>query len=97
MPPKLPSDSGVLAGWPAAAPQIVGVEQAADSVRTVLRLARGMVQSGRRVDLTGLDAMVGRLCAGSLDLPPDDGRRMGRVLAELLVEIDALHASLPNT
>lgn len=95
MPPHSPPDSGPLAGWPAAAPPIHGAEQAAEGVRTVLRLARGMAQSGRRVDLDGLDGMVGRLCARCLDLPPEDGRRMGLVLAELLAEIDALGASLP--
>jgi hypothetical protein len=90
-----PSEFGPIAGWPAAASPMVGAEQAADAVLKVLRLARGMAQAGRRVDLAGLDAMVGRLCARCLDLPPQDGRQIGAVLAALLVEIDALHASLP--
>jgi hypothetical protein len=69
-------------------------EQAAEGVANMLRLARGMVQSGRRVELEGLDQMVGRLCARCLDLPPEEGRALRPRLAALLVEIDALNASL---
>ena len=56
----------------------------------MLRLARGMVQAGRRVELEGLDQMVGRLCARCLDLPPEEGRALRPLLAALLV------ASLPG-
>ena len=81
----------VLAGWPAAASATLGAEQSADGVRALLQLARGMTDAGRRVDLGGLEALVGRLCARSLDLMPEEGRRMALLLAGLLAELDALH------
>lgn len=83
--------AAVLAGWPAAASAMLGAEQSADGVCALLQLARGMTDAGRRVDLGGLEGLVGRLCARSLDLMPDEGRRMALLLAGLLAEIDALH------
>ncbi len=79
---------------PGAASRQPAAEQAAEGVSRMLRLARGMVEAGRRVELEGLDQMVGRLCARCLDLPPEEGRALRPVLAALLVEIDALNASL---
>lgn len=78
---------------PCAASRQPAAEQAAEGVARMLRLARGMVQAGRRVELDGLDQMVGRLCARCLDLPPEEGRALRPLLAALLVEIDALNAS----
>jgi hypothetical protein len=46
------------------------------------------------VNLDGMDQMVGRLCARCLDLPPEEGRLLRPRLAELLSDIDALHAAL---
>jgi len=71
-------------------------EQEAEAVAAMLRLARGMLDSGRRIDLAGMEQMVGRLCARCLDLPPEEGRAMRPSLAALLAEIDALNASLPT-
>lgn len=79
---------------PSPASRQPAAEQAAEGVARMLRLARGMVQAGRRVELEGLDQMVGRLCARCLDLPPEEGRALRPMLAALLVEIDALNASL---
>lgn len=81
-------------GLPCTASRQPAAEQAAEAVANMLRLARGMVQAGRRVELEGLDQMVGRLCARCLDLPPEEGRALRPQLAALLVEIDALNASL---
>lgn len=80
----------ILAGWPAAAPALGVAEREAAALGAMLRVARGLAQAGRRVELSGIDAMVGRVCARSLDLPPGDGRRMAPVLAGLLAELDAL-------
>ena len=85
---------GSLTGWPPAASALPEAEQAAAGVRTLLLLARGMAAAGRRVDLAGLEHMVGRLCARSLDLPAEEARRMRPALAALLVEIDALNAAM---
>ncbi len=84
----------VLAGWPVADSAVAGAEQSVDDVRALLQLARGMADAGRRVDLGGLDGLLGRLCARSLDLMPDDGRRLVPLLAALLTEIDALRCAL---
>jgi len=73
---------------------VPAAEQDAEAVRALLRLARGITSSGRRVDLHGLDRMVGRLCARCLDLPPADGRRMRLLLTELHVEIGSLNATM---
>ena len=70
---------------------MLGAEQSGDGVRGLIQLARGMADAGRRVDLSGLEGLVGRLCARSLDLMPDEGRRMALLLAGLLTEFDALH------
>ena len=89
--------SNCLPGWPAVPDAIGGAEVEAEAVRGVLALARSMATVGRRVDLAGLDRLVGRLCARSLDLPPGDGRRMSLLLAGLLVEIDLLNAEMAKT
>lgn len=65
----------------------------ADGVEVVLRLARGASESGRQVDLAGLDTVIGRLCAQCLDLPPDIARSMRPRLATLLAELDVLDAT----
>lgn len=66
----------------------------ADGVEVVLRLARGASESGRQVDLAGLDTVIGRLCAQCLDLPPDIARSMRPRLATLLAELDVLDATV---
>ena len=76
-----------------AAPQLV-VDRMIDGATSTLRIARGLLQSGRRVDLDGLDRVIGVLCARSLDLPPDGGRAMRVRLALLLADLDALSLAL---
>ena len=61
-----------------------------------LRMARALVEARRPVDLAGLQDSIGRLCAASLDLPPEQGRAMRPQLAAVLAELDALeHAMRP--
>ncbi|MGA3400078.1 MAG: hypothetical protein ABSC95_12735 [Acetobacteraceae bacterium] len=59
-----------------------------------LGIARNLVRAGKLVDLTGLDAEMGFVCARTLDLPPDEGRAMRPELIALRAEIDALTAAL---
>lgn len=82
---------------PCAASRLPVAEQVAESAAAMLRLARGMVEAGRRVQLDGLDQIMGRLCARCLDLPPEEGRALRPRLAALLVEMDALHATLAQS
>jgi len=55
-----------------------------------LGIARALAQSGRVVDMTGIDDGVGMLCAKILDLPPPDARFMLPALLEMLGQVEAL-------
>jgi hypothetical protein len=79
-PDELPSDRDALARARAAADEVAGT----------LRVAAALVASGRRVDLTGLDGDIGRLCGSLLDLPTDMGRTMRALLIGLLADLDRL-------
>jgi hypothetical protein len=59
-----------------------------------LGLARALAQSGRRVDIGGIEDGVGLLCAQTMDLPRDQGRLMLPVLCEVLGQVDALSGVL---
>lgn len=70
---------------PEAAPLVVTqpMDTPADAVRAyaeqltrLVDTARALVDSNREVDLTGLECEIGLLCAKSLDLPPEEGRRI---------------------
>jgi hypothetical protein len=55
---------------------LAAVRAMANELTETIVMARALVSSGRRVDLTGFDRQVGLLCAKALDLPPDAGRRL---------------------
>jgi hypothetical protein len=57
-------------------------------------IARSLVRAGKQVDLTGLDAEMGFVCARTLDLPPEEGRAVRPELMGLRTEIDALTEAL---
>lgn len=59
-----------------------------------LSIARSLVQAGKLVDLTGLDAEMGYVCARTLDLPPEQGRALRPLLIGLRAELDALSGAL---
>lgn len=65
-----------------------------DGATSTLRVARGLLENGRRVDLEGLDRVIGVLCARALDLPPEEGRAIRPRLALLLADLDALSLAL---
>ncbi len=69
----------------------------ADAIASTLRLARALAGAGRKVDLAGLDAPIGLLCAKSLDLSPEEGRQMRIMLVGILEEVDALSELLRAT
>ena len=73
----------------------------ADAVRVTiervagfLKVARTLIGEGRRIDLSGFDSEVGRLCAQVLDLVPEEGRALAPQLSALLAEIDGIDAAL---
>jgi hypothetical protein len=69
---------------------IAAVRGMAQELRKTTELARALAESGRAIDLTGLDHEVGLLCAKSLDLPPDEGRRIRPQLIALTGVMEAL-------
>ena len=69
-------------------------EALADGVSAMLRVARGLIEGHRQIDLAGLDTMVGYLCARALDLPPEQGRVLSPRLMLLLAELDGLTGAL---
>ena len=75
------------------APLRAAQTMASGLLRTV-RIAAALVAAGRRIDLSGIDDLIGRLCARVLDLPPEQGALMGEDLRRLLIEADILHSRL---
>ncbi|MCB4823700.1 hypothetical protein [Roseicella aerolata] len=59
-----------------------------------LLLARALVESGRQIDLTGLDAGAAALCAAIATLPPESARPLRPALLELLAQVEGLGAAL---
>jgi hypothetical protein len=57
---------------------------------TTLRLARAIVESGRGVDLAGLDGELGVICALSLDAGLDQRQEVVANIWMLLQELDKL-------
>jgi hypothetical protein len=59
-----------------------------------VRIARTLIQDGHAVDLQGLDAQFGLLCAKALDLPTEEGRTLRPDLEGMLSLVDSLIASM---
>ena len=77
-----------------ATPSAETAEALVEGVSATLRIARGLIAGHRQVDLAGLEAMVGLLCARTLDLPPEQGRALRPRLLLLLAELDGLTGAL---
>ncbi len=69
-------------------------QTALQALAGTLRLARVLAERQRRIDLHGLDARVGVVCAGVLDLAPDQARLLRPALIDLRAELDALAATM---
>ena len=69
----------------------------AGGILDTLRLSRALLEARRAVDLAGLEAAVGLLCAKALDVEPAEGQSLtpdlAAVLAELAMLADALAGS----
>jgi hypothetical protein len=88
--PATPDRFAGIAPSPAAA----DAAALAEGVSAMLRIARGLIEGRRQVDLGGLGAMVGWLCARALDLPSEHVRALRPRLVLLLAELDALTGAL---
>lgn len=68
---------------------------AIDSLRGTVTMARVLVQSGRTVDLAGLDGEAATLCQQVAKLPRALGARLRPALEALVRDIEGLAATLP--
>lgn len=66
----------------------------AASAQRTLRVARSLAETGRPIDLYGLDRMIGLITAQTLDLEPDDGRKLRPTLIGLLLDLDRLEHAM---
>ena len=73
------------------------VHALAEELTQTVVLARALAESGRTIDLTGLDSRIGLLCAKSLDLPLEEGRRLRPRLVTLSTAIEALSRVLSRS
>jgi len=78
-----------------AAPlESLAVRAAADALRGLVAVARALVESGRDVELDGLEAEAERVCAAAACLPRAAGFAVIPALEAAVRELDALRASL---
>jgi hypothetical protein len=70
------------------------VRALAGELMKLVGVAVALVEAGRNVDLASLDSQVGLLCAKTLDLPPDDGRRVRPRLIALSGSVEALSRAI---
>ena len=68
---------------------------AIDSLRGTVTMARVLVESGRTIDLAGLDAEAATLCAQVAKLPAATGQRLRPALEALVRDVEGLAATLP--
>ncbi len=68
---------------------------AIEAMQATIRVARALVEGGRRIDLGGLDAQAAALCTAVMLLPPASAQRLCPALEELVREMDGLAATLP--
>jgi hypothetical protein len=73
------------------------VRACVEQVSQTLAIARSLVRAGKHVDLTGLDAEIGFVCARALDLPPEDGRAARPILLVLRSELEALAEAIEQS
>jgi hypothetical protein len=74
----------------AAHDAFAAVHALAEELAQTVGVAQALAESGRVIELTGLDERIGLLCAKSLDLPSADGRRLRPHLIVLSAAIEAL-------
>ncbi|WP_241671039.1 hypothetical protein [Dankookia rubra] len=65
-------------------------------MRGTLLVARALVEAGRQVDLTGLDAGAAALCAAIAMLPVETARPLLPALVALLADVESLGAALAS-
>jgi hypothetical protein len=72
----------------------VAAEDMARGAATMLGIAEALVAAGNRVDLTGFEAEVARLCAGILALPKTEGQALAPALVLLRDQAERLQNAM---
>ncbi|MGK7868698.1 hypothetical protein [Falsiroseomonas sp. E2-1-a20] len=85
---------GHAAAFPDAGLHARAVQAAIEAMGGTVLMARALVESGRRVDLEGLDRDATALCAAVLGLAGDQGRLLRPALEGLLRQVDGLLAEV---
>lgn len=67
---------------------------AIDRLAAALTMAAALVGSGREVDLAGLDAEVGAVCADAVALPEEQAKACVPALSALLGRVDVVHEAM---
>ena len=81
--------------WPCAAPSPQDVaRQQLERLSASVAVASGLAAAGRQIDLTGLDAVAGVLCAQVLDLSPQEGAAIRPALVALNGRMAALAGTI---
>ncbi|MDR3538899.1 MAG: hypothetical protein P4L71_20560 [Acetobacteraceae bacterium] len=65
-----------------------------EDMSNTMVIVHRLIDDGRTVDLTGLDAQIGLLCAKALDLPAEQGRFVRPALISLLRKVDSVSTAL---
>lgn len=65
-----------------------------EQMDSTLALATALADSGRCLDLEGLEAEMTRLCGAVLMLPAEEGRTLRPAMAGLLARLEGLSAVL---
>ena len=73
---------------------IDAVRALAEELTKMIGIALALVVAGRQIDLTGLDSQIGLLCAKTLDLPPEEGRKVRPRLVALFGSAEELARAL---
>ena len=68
-----------------------------DRVIAILHTAGALTAAGRTVDLTGLDDLIGMLCAKVLDLPDAEARGLRASLCGIAAALETLNQALIET
>jgi isoaspartyl peptidase/L-asparaginase-like protein (Ntn-hydrolase superfamily) len=78
-----------------AARHAEAVRAAIEAMEGTVAVARALVESGRQVELAGLENDATALCAAALALQPQDGRLLRPALEALRDQVDLLAERLP--
>lgn len=90
----MPSDHPRPADLPRAPNPTEVVGAAIASLDGTIAVARALVETGRRIDLAGLDHEAAALVAAIMALDAEDARRLRPALETLRAHVDGLAAKL---